>query len=201
MFYETDKNDHGLPHNPYKALVAPRPIGWISSVDAEGRFNLAPYSFFNGVSSDPPVVMFSSEGRKDSLVNIEATGSFVCNLAVYSLRDAMNATSVPAPHGVSEFDYAKLTPAASNLVDAPRVAEAPAALECKYLKTVPVPDLDGNESNSFMVLGQVVGVHIDDDVITGGLVDMAKLAPIARLGYMDYTVVEKVFSMARPEKI
>lgn len=198
MFYQTAKNDHGLPHNPFKALVAPRPIGWISSVDGSGNFNLAPYSFFNGVASDPPVVMFSSDGRKDSVCNIEETGSFVCNLAVYSLREAMNATSVPAPHGVSEFEIAGLTPVASRLVDAPRVAEAPAALECRYLITVPVPDIDGNQTSNFMVLGQVVGIHIDDDLIVDGRVDMLRLAQIARLGYMDYSVVDRVFSLERP---
>ncbi len=198
MFYTTAENDHGLPHNPFKALVAPRPIGWISSIAADGTFNLAPYSFFNGVATTPPVVMFSSDGRKDSLKNIEETGSFVCNLAVYRLRDAMNATSVPAPHGVSEFEIAGLTPVPSRLIDAPRVKEAPAALECRYLKTVPVPDIDGNQTANFMVLGQVVGVHIDDEMIVDGRVDMVQLAQIARLGYMDYAVVERVFSLDRP---
>jgi len=198
VFYRTAENDHGLPHSPLKALIAPRPIGWISSVDADGRPNLAPYSYFNGVASSPPVVMFASEGRKDSLLNIEATGAFVCNIAVFGLREAMNASSAPVPPGVSEFEVAGLTPVASTLVPVPRVAEAPAALECRYTETIPVRDVDGRETGSYMVLGQVVGVHIDDDLITEGRVDMVRLAQIARLGYMDYTVVETIFEMHRP---
>ena len=198
MFYTTETNAHGLAHNPFKALIAPRPIGWISSVDGDGRFNLAPYSFFNAVASDPPVVMFSSDGRKDSLSNIEETGCFVCNIAVYALREAMNASSAPLAHGVSEFEAAELTPEASRLVAAPRVKEAPAALECRYLQTIQVPTLDGGKTDNYMVLGQVVGVHIDDDLIVDGRIDMVRLAQLARLGYMDYSVVERVFEMNRP---
>ncbi|MBB4301684.1 flavin reductase (DIM6/NTAB) family NADH-FMN oxidoreductase RutF [Rhodobium orientis] len=199
MFYETEGGGHGLARDPFKALIAPRPIGWISSVDGKGRANLAPYSFFNAVSSNPPVVMFSSDGKKDSMTNIEETGCFVCNLAVYGLRDQMNKSSATVAHGVSEFELAELTPAPSRLVAAPRVGEAPAALECQYLKTIPVPTVDGGESGNFMILGQVVGIHIDDSLIVDGRVDMIRLAQLSRLGYMDYSVVGQVFAMDRPE--
>src|SRR5438132_8734407 len=136
MFYATDVNDHGLPHDPFKAIVAPRPIGWISSISAKGEVNLAPYSYFNGVSSRPPVVCFSSEGRKDSVSFIEETGEFVCNLATWDLRLAMNITSAPFPRGVDELRAAGLTPAPCRLVRPPRVAEAPCAMECRVLQMV-----------------------------------------------------------------
>ncbi|HYT06300.1 MAG TPA: flavin reductase family protein [Rugosimonospora sp.] len=136
MFYATDVNDHGLPHDPFKAIVAPRPIGWISSISADGDVNLAPYSYFNGVSSRPPVVCFSSEGRKDSVTFIEETGEFVCNLATWDLRLAMNLTSAPFLRGVDELRAAGLTPAPCRLVRPPRVAEAPCAMECRVLQTV-----------------------------------------------------------------
>src|SRR5436190_2153294 len=127
MFYTTDRNDHGLPHDPFKAIVAPRPIGWISSIGANGAVNLAPYSYFNGVHSKPPMVMFASEGRKDSLEFIEETREFVCNLATWDLRGQMNQTSAPYPRGTNELEAAGLTPGPSRLVKPPRVAEAPGA--------------------------------------------------------------------------
>jgi len=198
MFYDAAKNDHGLPHNPFKAIVAPRPIGWITSVDADGRINLAPYSFFNGVNSRPPLVMFASEGRKDSVTNIEATGEFVCNLATWDLREAMNATSAPLPHGVNEMERAGLTAGPSRLVRAPRVAEAPCALECRLLRILTLDDLAGRPTDCHVVFGQVVGVHIDDHFIKDGLLDTAAMQPIARCGYDEYAAVESVFSMARP---
>lgn len=197
MFYETETNEHGLRHNPFKALVAPRPIGWISTVCPDGVINLAPYSFFNGVSDIPPFVMFSSAGQKDSQRNAEQTGEFVCSLATYDLREHMNTTSAGVGPEVDEMELAGLTPAPSNLVKPPRVAESPVALECKHFKTIELPAAEGRDPYS-VVLGHVIGIHIDESVLNDGLVDMQKLRPIARLGYMDYTVVDTVFSMDRP---
>ncbi len=197
MFYETETNDHGLKRNPFKALVAPRPIGWISTVSTEGVVNLAPYSFFNSVSDIPPFVMFSASGQKDSQRNAEETGEFVCCLATYDLREHMNATAAGVDPEVDEMDLAGLTPAPSRLVKPPRVAESPVALECKHFKTVQLPAPEGGHGYS-VVLGHVIGIHIDESVLNEGLVDMRKLRPIARLGYMDYTVVDTVFSMDRP---
>lgn len=200
MFYEPDKRDRSvLPYDAFKAIVAPRPIGWITSIDGEGRINLAPYSYFNGVNSRPPVVMFASESRKDSVRNIEATGEFVCNLATFELREAMNATSAPLPHGENEMERAGLAPAPSRLVRPPRVAQSPCALECRLLQIVTLDDLAGEPVGCHVVFGQVVGVHIDDRFIKNGRVDTAAMRPIARCGYDNYTVVERIFSMQRPE--
>jgi flavin reductase (DIM6/NTAB) family NADH-FMN oxidoreductase RutF len=199
MFYDARKNDHGLPHDPFKAIVAPRPIGWITSVNAKGDVNLAPYSFFNGVASRPPVVMFSSEGRKDSLTFIEETGEFVCNLATWDLRDAMNATSAPLPRGSSEMPHAGLEAAPSRLVRPPRVAASPCALECKLLQIVQLSDIECHALDNYVVFGQVVGVHIDDRYLRNGLLDSAAMKPIARCGYHEYAVMESTFSMRRPK--
>lgn len=199
MFYETEKNDHGLPHNPLKAIVAPRPIGWISTLDEAGRANLAPYSFFNCVCDRPPIVMFSSSNYKDSAANIDAMGEFVCNMASYDLKDAMNKSSAPVDHGVSEFELAGLEMAPSRLVNPPRVAKAPTALECKHLQTLRLKALDGSDTDSWVVFGQVVGVHIDDEVIVDGLVDVTRYKPLSRLGYMDYAAVTEVFQLKRPK--
>ncbi|TYC65382.1 flavin reductase family protein [Stappia sp. BW2] len=199
MFYETEKNDHGLPHNPFKAIVAPRPIGWISSLDADGKANLAPYSFFNAVCDTPPIVMFSSSGYKDSVSNIDATGEFVCNMANLGLKDEMNQSSAGVEHGVSEFDLAGLETAASHLVKAPRVAKAVTALECKHLQTLRLKTLTGSETDNYVVFGQVVGVHIDDSILVDGMVDVTLYKPLSRLGYMDYASVNEVFQMGRPK--
>ena len=202
MFYETATNDHGLPRDPFKSCIVPRPIGWITTLDAAGRVNLAPYSFFNGVASDPPMVMFASSGLaaradKDALANCEATGEFVCNLATWDLRDEMNRTSAPVPAGTDETALAGLETVPSRLVKPPRVAAAPIHMECLYHQTVDLPcDIPGGRNA--VVIGRVVGVHIDDAVLTDGLVDPAKTKPIARLGYMDYALVETVFTMHRP---
>ncbi|WP_102866784.1 flavin reductase family protein [Pseudovibrio exalbescens] len=198
MFYKTNE-PHGLPHNPFKALVAPRPIGWISSKSASGALNLAPYSFFNAVCDTPPIVMFSSSGYKDSVANIEATGEFVCNLATQHLQDAMNTSSKMVDSDVSEFDLAGLDTATCEIVRVPRVAAAKAALECKALSIQRLVDLAGEETNSWVVFGQVVGVHIDDDVLVDGLIDMSRLKLLSRLGYMDYAVIDDVFAMPRPQ--
>ena len=198
MFYEPAAG-HPLKHDPFKAIVAPRPVGWISSVDREGRVNLAPYSFFNAVSDNPHMVMFSSDGVKDAITFAEETGEFVCSLATWDLREAMNATSAPLPRGESEFAHAGLTPAPSRVVKPPRVAESPVALECKLLQIVPLTSLDG-VTRYHMAIGQVVGVHIDDRFVTDGLLDTAAMRPIARAGYRDYFVCteETKFSITRP---
>ena len=197
MFYEPSRG-HGLPHDPFKAIVAPRPIGWISTRAADGAVNLAPYSFFNAVSADPYIVMFSSEGEKDSVTFARETGEFVTNLVSHDLVQKMNASSVDAPRGVSEFGYAGLTPAPSRLVAPPRVGEAYAALECRVTEIHRPKGLDGTTGERFMVLGEVVGVHIDEAVMTDGLFDIVKAGNVARLGYMDYAAVTEVFSMRRP---
>ena len=201
MFYTIEKMDHGLPHDPFKAIVAPRPIGWITTMSKSGAVNLAPYSFFNGVHSKPPVVMFASEGRKDSLEFVEETKEFVCNLATWDLRDAMNQTSAPYPRATNELEAAGLTAAPSRLVKPPRVAEAPCALECKYLQTVELNHLDGTSMDGWVVFGVVVGVHIDERYIRNGLLDTAAMRPISRGGYHDYSVLTESFSLKRPASI
>jgi flavin reductase (DIM6/NTAB) family NADH-FMN oxidoreductase RutF len=201
MFYATDKNDHGLPHDPFKAIVAPRPIGWITTMSASGAINLAPYSYFNGVLSRPPVVMFSSEGAKDSLAFVQETKEFVCNLATWDLREKMNHTSAPYPRGVNELEAAGLTAAPSRLVRPPRVAESPCALECRYLQTVALQDENGVALNGWVVIGRVIGVHIDERFIRNGLLDTAAMRPIARCGYHDYAVTTETFTLVRPGKV
>ncbi len=199
MFYETAKNDHGLPHDPMKALVVPRPIGWISSLNANGTPNLAPYSFFNLVASPPHIVAFSSGRRKDSQSNIEETGEFVCNLATEDLRHAVNDSAAHVGPDVDEFELAGLEPAPSTLVKPPRVAAAKVHLECVYLQTVPLRGQDGADTVWSLVLGEVVGVHIDDAFIKDGIVQTGAMAPLARLGYLDYGVLGDVFALPRPK--
>ncbi len=198
MFYTTDTNDHGLPHNPFKAIVSPRPIGWISTLDANGRTNLAPYSFFNAVNDKPPMVVFSSSGYKDSVANIDATGEFVCNMASFDLKDQMNTSSAMVPHEVSEFELAGLETAASELVKPPRIAGTASALECRHLQTQRLTDLGGQETDNYLVLGQVVGIYMDERFIVDGRFDVTRAQPLARLGYMDYSVTTDVFEMHRP---
>jgi flavin reductase (DIM6/NTAB) family NADH-FMN oxidoreductase RutF len=200
MFYAVS-DGHGLPHDPFKAIVTPRPIGWITAVSRKGEINLSPYSFFNAVSDNPHMVAFSSDGRKDAVTFVEETGEFVCNLATFDLRDQMNLTSAPLPRGESELDKVGLTAAPSRLVKPPRVAEAPAALECRWLQTVPLVPLGGGEPRYFMVIGQVIGIHIDDRFLVDGLLDTAAMRPIARAGYRDYFVStpETKFSITRPK--
>jgi flavin reductase (DIM6/NTAB) family NADH-FMN oxidoreductase RutF len=199
MFYETAKNNHGLPHDPFKAIVAPRPIGWISSLSARGELNLAPYSYFNGVSSKPPCVMFASEGHKDSIANIAETREFVCSLATWELREQMNATSATVSREVDEFMLAGLTAAPSTLVKPPRVAESPCALECTLVKIVNLGDDDPTLSDRQIVIGKVVGIHIDEQFIRDGILDTAAMKPIARCGYRNYAVVLDQFEMIRPK--
>ncbi|MGE0233206.1 MAG: flavin reductase family protein [Flavobacteriaceae bacterium] len=198
MYYDAVTNRHGLPFDPFKAIVAPRPIGWISSLDARGRINLAPYSFFNAFSNRPNIVGFSTQGRKDSIANIEETGEFVCNLATMALMKEMNSTSASLPHGEDEMARAGLTAVPGVSVKVPRVGESPAALECVYLQTVDLKDKDGRAANAWLVLGQVTGVYIDDAIITNGMVDITRARPVSRLGYQDYAVIDEVFQLVRP---
>ncbi len=198
MFYQPAKRDHGLPHDPFKAIIAPRPIGWITTMSARGEINLAPYSYFNGFNTRPPIVGFGSEGRKDSLQFAEETREFVCNLATWDLREAMNATAATFPRGIDEMREAGLEPAPSRLVKPPRVAASPCALECKLLQVVPLADIDGRSVDGYLVLGQVVGVYIDERYIRDGLLDTPAMQPIARCGYHDYAVVSATFTMVRP---
>ena len=202
MFFD-DHRKHGLRHNPFKALVAPRPIAWVSSVDVEGVANLAPFSYFNACADRPPTVVFApnnprpdGEG-KDTLRNIEQTNEFVVNLVGYDLREAMNRTSAHVAPSVDEFELAGLTPAPAVHVKAPRVAEAPVSLECRFLTRLRLPSDHPRVENN-LVIGTVVGTHIADGIIRDGMIDMAAYRPVARLGYMDYTSVESVFEMPRP---
>jgi flavin reductase (DIM6/NTAB) family NADH-FMN oxidoreductase RutF len=196
-FYEPGEG-HGLPHDPFKGIVAPRPIGWLSTVNLEGRVNLAPYSFYNAFCEAPPIVGFASGSRKDSQRNIEATGEFVANLVTRKHALAMNLTSAPFPPGVNEMEQAGLVAAPSRLVRPPRVADAPAALECKLLQVVPLRDLDGNPTPSTLLLGQVVGVHIDPAYLKDGLFDITAAGTIARCSYRgDYTEVASIFEHAQ----
>jgi flavin reductase (DIM6/NTAB) family NADH-FMN oxidoreductase RutF len=200
-FYEP-AGGHGLPHDPFKALVAPRPIGWVSTVSAAGIPNLAPYSFFNAVGDFPPMIAFSSSGRKDSLVNAEETGEFVWNMATRALAEAMNASSASVSPETDEFGLAALETAPSRLVAPPRVAASPAALECRLLQIVQLHDLDGQETSNRLVIGQVVGVHIDRAYLRDGVFDTGAAHPIMRAGYRDQYVEatpETMFRMTRPD--
>jgi flavin reductase (DIM6/NTAB) family NADH-FMN oxidoreductase RutF len=201
MYYDPRKNDHGLPHNPFTALVVPRPIGWISTVSKSGIVNLAPYSFFNIVSAYPPFVMFASNPRKHSQQNAEETGEFVANLATYELREEVNTSSAESEFDTSEADMVGLEMVASRAVKPPRVKRSPVALECKYFKTIELFGSDGSRNPSQIVLGEVLGIHIDDSIIEKGHIKIERMRPIARLGYMDYCVVDEIFSMMRPEAV
>jgi len=206
MFYEpsVDPQALPLPIDPFKSLVVPRPIGWITTVSPGGDVNLAPFSFFNAVGDAPPLIAFAPQGRKpdrpvkDSLANVEATGEFVCNLATFDLREQMNVTSAHLPAGADEMRAAGLTPLPSRLVKPPRVAESPAHLECRYLQTVDLPTWDPAE-RQVLVIGRVIGIHIDDRLIKDGRVDIVGARPIARLGYSLYASVDGSFHMRRPD--
>lgn len=200
LHYTTEKNNHGLDFNPFKAIVAPRPIGWISSLDSQGRANLAPYSFFNAFSDDPPMVGFASgptkidsDAPKDSPTNIEETGAFCVNFVSFELRDKMNITSGHFDHDVDEFERAGLTKGRGIETDVPFVAEAPAVFECTHFQTVDLP------GGSKLILGQVRAIHISDDIILNGRIDMAAYRPLARLGYKEYLDVKETFELSRPD--
>jgi flavin reductase (DIM6/NTAB) family NADH-FMN oxidoreductase RutF len=201
MFYDTSKNDHGLPYNPFKSCVVPRPVGWVSTVSHDGIVNLAPFSMFNQLNYDPPFVCFSGANRpgtgtrKDSVINAEETGEFVVNMATYDLREKVSTTAQFVNPDIDEFELAGLTKVKSRLVRPPRVAESPIHLECKYHGTWTLP-ANRRHSLHHVVVGEVVGIHIRDDVIgEDGKIDILKVRPLARLGYMDYTSVTEVFTM------
>lgn len=203
MDYDPAKNDHGLPHNPFKACVAPRPIAWISTIGADGRHNLAPYSQFQNLTFDPPYVMFSANQttrgtRKDTVVNAEQTGAFVYNMTTYDLREAVNRSAAEVPPEVDEFELAGVTRAPSVRVQAARVAESPIQFECTYHQTLRLPG-HGAMGTVDVVIGRVVRVHIADEAIgPDGRIDLVRLRPLARLGYYDYTTVESAFEMVIP---
>ena len=207
MYFEPKKQNHGLPKNPFNSLVLPRPIGWISSRDPKGVVNLAPYSFFNAVCYRPPTVMFASgagsgdDELKDSLRNVKSTGEFVCNIVTLENCEQMNQTSASVPSDVNEFELAGLTSQPGKLVNVPWVVESPVHLECKYVKCVDLPCWE-NDGNYVVVFGEVIGIHIQDDLITeDGLVDVGRMCPLGRLGYNDYSEVNSssIFTMVRPE--
>lgn len=201
MHYDPRIRNHGLPHDPLNALIVPRPIGWISTIGRDGVLNLAPYSYFNAVASNPPYVMFASADRKDSQRNAEETGEFVASLATFELRNEMNITCAMVGPEVSEPELAGLEMAPSVVVKPPRVKKSPSALECRYLKTVDLPGKDGKPNLFTIIIGEVVSIYIDDAVIVDGLVELkGPQRPIARLGYADqYTAVDSIFRMRRPQ--
>lgn len=211
MFFETKDLTRdrlkalGLAFNPFKAVVAPRPIGWISTISRAGVVNLAPYSFFNAVSSDPPMVFYGANGthdadggEKDSLRNVRESGEFVCNLVTWELRHLMNDSSAPAPHDIDEMDAVGIEKLPSRLVKPPRVAASPAHLECKLHQLVELPPDPSSGKRNVMVIGHVVAVHIDDAFVTEGRFDTARAQPVARLGYFDFAVVTDAFEIKRP---
>ncbi|MBT6277507.1 MAG: flavin reductase family protein [Chromatiales bacterium] len=202
MYYDARENKHGLAHDPFKAIVAPRPIGWIGSQCNDGVFNLAPYSFFNAVSDRPHYIMFSSASFKDSVRNIHENGEFTCSLSNWDTRFGMNTSSAPVSAETDEFEISDLPTAPSQFIKPPRVKDAPAALECKHWKTVEMPDVDPQTGRGhYVVFGEVVGVYINDEFIKDGMVDTGAMQPIGRMGYMQYSVVrrETVFDLNRPE--
>ena len=199
MFYAVADGHPGFERDPFKAIVAPRPIGWISTINRKGEHNLAPYSYFNAVSAAPPMVMFSSDGWKDTATAAAETGEFVVNLATWDFRDAVNDSSAPLPRGRSEFPHVGLTPAPSRLVRAPRVLEAAASLECKVLEIVNPKSLSGEPVENQIFIGEVVGVHVRQDCIVDGRFDMVKAGTLARCGYMDFLVTRDLFQMQRPK--
>jgi flavin reductase (DIM6/NTAB) family NADH-FMN oxidoreductase RutF len=203
MYYETDKNNHGLRYNPLKACVVPRPIGWITTISSAGAVNLAPFSFFNLLSYDPPFVLFSAGtheddgGKKDSVVNIEQTGEFVYNMATWAQRDQMNRTAQLTGRGIDELAATGLEPLPSRLVRPPRVKGSPVHFECRLHQIVKLPGRKPS-SEHHVTIGRVLAVHIDDAALTAdGRIDLLKIRPIARLGYQDYTAIESIFQMEK----
>lgn len=199
-FYETGSNQHGLRHDPFKAIVAPRPIGWIGSRGRDGSRNLAPYSFFNIVSDSPKIVMFASSPAKDSARNAQETGEFTVSLVSRALLLPMNASSTEVPYGTDEFAIAGLTPVKGERVDAPYVGEALAVLECRVTEIMVPKALDGAQAVSVLTFGQVLGIHISEEIIRDGRIDMAAARPVGRLGYMDYCDAGEVFELMRPKR-
>lgn len=203
MFWNT-KEPHGLPRDPFKSCVIPRPIGWISTISPDGVPNLAPYSFFNGVAGDPPMVMFASGMRdkdnpKDTIFNAERTGEFVCSMVSFDLKDVMNESSADVAPDIDEAVYAGIEMEPSVLVKPMRVKASPIHLECVYFNTMELP-VDRRGGGNAICVGRVIGVHINDEVLNDGMVDVEKIRPVARLGYMDYTTVDSVFALMRPKQ-
>lgn len=199
LFYEPALRDKGLlPHDPFKAIIAPRPIGWVTTRSKAGAVNLAPYSFFNAFADKPPIIAFSSDRHKDSVSFIEETGEFVWNMPTYALREAMNQTSAALERGRSEAEFAHLEMEASRLVAPPRVKASPAALECKLIEVKRLSDRHGRQLDYWVSFGEVVGVHLNESFIRDGILDMAAMQPVARCGYRDYVVADRTFQMDRP---
>jgi flavin reductase (DIM6/NTAB) family NADH-FMN oxidoreductase RutF len=202
LHYYEPANGHGLKHDPFNAIIAPRPIGWISSRDANGNINLAPYSFFNAFCYHPPIIGFSSTSRKDTVANVEQTGEFVWNLATLDLAQQMNATAAHVAHGVSEFEIAGLTAVPGKLVNVPRVAESPVAFECKLTQVIHLQGANGDKAQAWLTLGEVVAVHIDKAFIKDGVYQTGLARPIVRAGRRgDYFAIkpEDMFEMIRPD--
>lgn len=196
MFYDATCNDHGLEIDPIKAIIAPRPIGWISTLATDGTANLAPYSFFNIVSESPHYVVFGSSGYKHTLTNIEASREFAVNLVTHDLREAMNKTSGDFPPHIDEFAVAGLTKAHCEFIRVPRVSECLATLECKHFQSLPLPDEEGRVDN-WLVIGRVLGVHIADSLIENGRVNTGAMRLVARLGYSEYITADSPWRLRR----
>ena len=199
MEYDPRSEPHQLAHDPVTSLVVPRPIGWLSTIGPNGLVNLAPYSFFNLIAGKPPFVMFASNPRKHSQHNAETGGEFVVNIATYDLRNEMNQSGANYGDEVSEPALIGLEMVPCRFVKPPRVARSPIALECQYRQTIALVRANGQATTSSVVIGEVVNIYIDDEVIRDGLIDLGRVRPIARLGYMDYTAVDNIFTMLRVE--
>jgi flavin reductase (DIM6/NTAB) family NADH-FMN oxidoreductase RutF len=199
LFFKPEERDRTLfPHDPFKAMIVPRPVGWISTVNAAGQVNLAPYSYFNAFSSVPMIVGFSSEGEKDSAAFAMESGEFAWSMATWPQREQMNATAAPLARGENEFQHAALEQAPCELIKPPRVASSPAALECKVTQVVKLTGVEGTSIARTLVLGQVIGLHVDPRFVRNGRLDAVAMQVIARCGYDEYTVIDRLFTMARP---
>jgi flavin reductase (DIM6/NTAB) family NADH-FMN oxidoreductase RutF len=199
LFFEPQNRDRVIfRYDPFKAMIAPRPVGWISTRDKQGSVNLAPYSFFNAFSGDPPVVGFCSEGLKDSAAFAVESGEFTWNMATWDLRHEMRMTSASLERGASEFAHAGLETAPCRYVKAPRVAASPCSLECKVTQSVVILDKNGKQTDRLLVLGEVIGAHVDERYVKDGILDILAMKPIARCGYQDYTAIDRLFSIDVP---
>ena len=206
MFYRPGVDAHDLPRNPFNALITPRPIGWVSTIDGQGRANLAPFSFFQGAGYQPPMISLAFTGaklgaydgeRKDTLANIRETGEFAVNIVPSALTHEMNASAANLGEGESEFEAAGVTATSCREIACPRVAESPATLECKLVQVVDLPNEGPGENAT--VFGKVVGIHIDDAIMRDGFIDPTLYKPLARMGYLDYTIVSEIFTLKRPD--
>lgn len=198
MFYEPDKNNHGLRFNPFKSICVPRPIAWVSSLSIDGVPNLAPFSQFTNLSFDPPMVVISARAGTDTARNVNATSEFVINMATTALKDAVNATSAVVPAEIDEAALAGLEMLPSTLVKPKRVAMSPVQMECTLFSSLVVPGRLPDHAHN-LIIGRVIGVHIRDEVIVDGRVDITRIRPLARMGYLDYTSVAEVFTMPPPD--